>query len=55
VFGDQAKAIELCVNRFDTATKLAFIDLFDKVAGGELEESTDESVENSETHDDIPF
>jgi hypothetical protein len=55
VFGDQSKAIELCVNRFDTATKLAFIDLFDKVAGGELEESTDESVENSETHDDIPF
>ena len=57
VFGDQAKAIELCVNRFDTATKLAFIDLFDKVAGGELEESADESVENSSTErsDDIPF
>lgn len=44
VFGNQQKAIELCVNRFDTATKLAFIDLYDKVAGGELE---DESVENS--------
>jgi hypothetical protein len=55
VFGDQAKAIELCVNRFDTATKLAFIDLFDKVAGGELEEPSDESVENSAPHDGVPF
>jgi hypothetical protein len=58
VFGDQKKAIELCVNRFDTATKLAFIDLFDKVAGGELEEETPETptesgVENDS--DNVPF
>jgi hypothetical protein len=25
------KAIELCVNRFDTETKLAFLDLYSKV------------------------
>ena len=25
------KAIELCVNRFDTETKLAFMDLYSKV------------------------
>ena len=58
VFGDQKKAIELCVNRFDTATKLAFIDLFDKVAGGELDEETPETptesgVENDS--DNVPF
>jgi hypothetical protein len=55
VFGDQSKAIELCVNRFDTATKLAFIDLFDKVAGGELDaEETSEEV-SPVAGDDIPF
>ena len=32
IFKDQKKAIELCCNRFDTVTKLAFIDLFDKVS-----------------------
>lgn len=35
IFKDEKKAIELCVNRFDDATRLAFVDLFDKVAGGE--------------------
>jgi hypothetical protein len=31
IFGDRMKAIELCVNRFDTETKLAFLDLYTKV------------------------
>ena len=31
IFGDKMKAIELCVNRFDTETKLAFIDLYTKI------------------------
>ena len=31
IFKDRAKAIELCVSRFDTETKLAFIDLYTKV------------------------
>ena len=45
MFGNQSKAVELCVNRFDTATKLAFIDLYDKVAGGELEEKDTDTDE----------
>ena len=32
IFKDQKKAVELCCNRFDTATKAAFLDLFEKVA-----------------------
>ena len=56
VFKNQQKAIELCVNRFDTATKLAFIDLFDKVAGGEMEvEETPEVNDNQPQEDNIPF
>ena len=31
VFGDKAKAIQVCVNRFDDETKQAFIELYDKV------------------------
>lgn len=31
IFKDRMKAIELCVNRFDTETKLAFLDLYSKV------------------------
>jgi len=31
IFGDRMKAIELCVSRFDTDTKMAFLDLYSKV------------------------
>lgn len=31
IFGNRMKAIELCVNRFDKETKLAFMDLYSKV------------------------
>ena len=31
IFDDKAKAIQLCLNRFDDETKQAFIDLYDKV------------------------
>jgi MoxR-like ATPase len=32
IFKNRTKAVELCCNRFDSATKTAFLDLFDKVA-----------------------
>ena len=31
IFNDKAKAIEVCVNRFDDETKQAFLELYDKV------------------------
>ena len=31
IFGDKMKAIELCVARFDSETKMAFLDLYSKV------------------------
>jgi len=33
IFGDKAKAIGVCLNRFDDVTKGSFIDLYDKVDG----------------------
>ena len=37
IFKNEMKAVELCCNRFDTATKTAFIDLYDKVANPQPE------------------
>jgi hypothetical protein len=31
IFGNKAKAIQVCVNRFDDETKQAFLELYDKV------------------------
>jgi len=54
VFKNTKKAIELCVNRFDTNTKNAFIDLFDKVSAGE-DPTAQPETKNEDSNDDIPF
>ena len=54
MFGDRLKAIQLCVNRFDTDTKAAFIDLYTKVdAGVDLDAEVPETSEEKE--DDLDF
>ena len=35
IFGDKIKAVTLCVNRFDSETKIAFLDLYTKITSGE--------------------
>ena len=43
--GDKMKAINMCVNRFDTDTKLSFLDLYTKVDSGvDMSDSGDEAV-----------
>ena len=37
IFKKREKAVELCCNRFDAATKSAFVDLYDKVANPQPE------------------
>ena len=56
IFKKQEKAVELCCNRFDHASKTAFIDLFDKVANPEPEpvEVVSEAPKTPES-DEIPF
>jgi MoxR-like ATPase len=54
IFKNQQKAVELCCNRFDAATKAAFIDLFDKVANPQPEVVAT-SVETTKVEDEIPF
>ena len=31
IFNDKAKALQVCINRFDDETKQAFLELYDKV------------------------
>lgn len=58
IFNNQRKAVEMCVNRFDGDTKVAFLDLFDKIAGGEdlnLVDSANTFVESPDSIDNVPF
>jgi MoxR-like ATPase len=57
MFNDRAKAVELCVNRFDSDTKSAFLDLYTKVdAKIEVKTMTDEQPAEVDPYaDDIQF
>ena len=51
IFGNRMKAIELCVNRFDTETKTAFLDLYTKV-----DAKVEDVIESKpELDEEIPF
>jgi hypothetical protein len=54
IFGNKLKAIQFCLNRFDTDTKITFLDLYTKIDAGATPETinqvtdpvtTDPSVE----------
>ena len=53
MFRDRQKAIELCINRFDSDTKNAFLDLYKKMEAP-VEEPVAPIQENT-TDEDIPF
>ena len=59
MFSDRLKAIQLCVNRFDTDTKSAFIDLYTKVDAGvsaeEILETSTETETTTEENDTYDF
>jgi hypothetical protein len=44
IFQDKAKAIQVCVNRFDDETKQAFLELYDKV-DADFQMPTEESID----------
>lgn len=57
IFKDRAKAVQLCCNRFDVATKTAFIDLYDKVANPQPEPAAvpEVAVEKTPESEETPF
>lgn len=54
IFGDRMKAIEMCVNRFDTETKLAFLDLYSKV-DSKVDAPTANTEAKLDENKEIPF
>ena len=57
VFGSEEKAIGMCIARFDTETKAAFLDLYSKIGDGSVTpvEATDDSQPPSLKDDECPF
>lgn len=55
IFKDRKKAVELCCNRFDSATKLAFQDLYDKVANPEPEVVPQVETPVQPPMEEVPF
>ena len=53
IFGDRMKAITLCVNRFDTETKMAFLDLYSKIDAAV--ESPANTASTMIIDNDLPF
>jgi hypothetical protein len=49
------RAIELCVNRFDTETKTAFLDLYSKVDAEVKAPVANTVVMPTTTSDEVPF
>jgi len=54
IFQDKAKAIQVCVNRFDDETKQAFLELYDKVDADFVMPSA-EPVLTVEGGTEVPF
>ena len=55
IFKNRQKAVELCCNRFDAATKAAFIDLYDKVANPQPEPVVEQAPVVQEPTQEVPF
>jgi len=55
MFGSRAKAIELCVNRFDTDTKSAFLDLYKKVDAGASDVKAENDQPYFDPNEEVPF
>ena len=55
IFKDRKKAVELCCNRFDAATKVAFQDLFEKVCNPEPEPVAPTVAAVPDANAEVPF
>ena len=56
MFGSRSKAIELCVNRFDTDTKSAFLDLYKKVDVDAMpDDGVNEDAYLQSVNEEVPF
>jgi hypothetical protein len=57
IFGDKAKAIQVCINRFDEETKTAFLELYDKIDADFVmpSETPELTIEYGRLDKNLPF
>ena len=56
IFGNKLKAIQFCLNRFDTDTKITFLDLYTKIdAGDDVQPAPAPKPEVSGPPVEVPF
>ena len=57
VHGDRLKAVSLCLNRFDSDTKMSFLDLYTKLDGELNKPAESEAVQvaSAKADEEIPF
>lgn len=55
IFGDRMKSIELCVSRFDSETKMAFLDLYSKVDAKVDAPSASANTTPKGPYEEVPF
>jgi hypothetical protein len=57
IFGDKAKAIQVCVNRFDDETKQSFLELYDKIDADFVmpSETPELTIEYGRLDKNLPF
>lgn len=55
MFNSRSKAIELCVNRFDSDTKSAFLDLYKKVDAGSVADDVAVDAPDYDPNEEVPF
>jgi len=55
IYGDRMKAISLCLNRFDTDTKVSFLDLYSKLDADVKKEEIPVSTVTNPYTEEVPF
>lgn len=53
IFGDERKAVELCINRYDEVSRVSWMDMFDKIGDGT--EVLKEDAEAEAPKEEAPF
>ena len=55
IFGDERKAVELCINRYDEVSRVSWMDMFDKIGDGTEVLKEDAEAEATASTEDKPF
>lgn len=55
IFANRLTAIQMCISRFETETREAFLDLYTKIDSGEIDPNAEETETPAEENPSVPF